>query len=62
MMDYIKGTHIINTFYRNIVNLPKNLINILLFICQSKKRVEFKHSIFKHEFKLNFFPFETFKK
>jgi hypothetical protein len=61
-MDYITGTHVVNTIYKHTVNLPKYLTNLFFWITRSKKRVEFDHKFFKMEIKLNFFPFENLKK
>jgi hypothetical protein len=61
-MDYITGTHVVNTIYKHTVNLPKYLINLFLWITKSKKRVEFDYKFFRMEIKLNYLPFEYFKK
>jgi hypothetical protein len=51
-MDYITGTHVVNTIYKHTVNLPKYLINLFLWITKSKKRVEFDYKFFRMEIKL----------
>jgi hypothetical protein len=62
MIDYITGTHLVNTFYYHTVNLPRYLINIVCFIARSNYRLELTHPFFNYQFKLNFWVFEYLKR
>ena len=61
-MDIISGTFILNKIYNILINLPKHLINISLYLFLIKYRVEHEHWIFKHEFKMDFFIFGYIKR
>ena len=61
-MEYITGTRIISNLVKLILNSPCYLINLRYIISGNSKRLKFSHWIFDWNIKLNFFPFEFFKR
>jgi hypothetical protein len=45
-----------------VLNLPRYLANGAYMLSGSKKRIVFKHWLFNWDIKLNFWPFEFFKR
>lgn len=62
MMDYITGTHLINTIFNHSIHLPVYFMNLILFLTKEERRIVVTHWIFKKKFKLNFGPFEILKR
>lgn len=56
------GTYCLSTTIRIILNLPRYIVNSSFFLLGSKKRLEFEHWLFNHEFKMNFGPLEYLKR
>lgn len=61
-METITGTHVATEIVKHTINLPRYIINLLLFIVRSKTRLKWTHWIFNYEVKFNFFPLEFFKR
>jgi len=61
MIDYFDGTNMISLLYRHTVNTPKYILNIFRRIVNEPPYV-WDTPFFTHQFKLNYFPFEYFKK
>jgi LETM1 and EF-hand domain-containing protein 1 len=61
-IEVITGTHLVNEIVRYSIHMPRFLMNILLFITRSKKRIIWNHWILNYQIKANFRPFEYLKK
>lgn len=61
-VEVITGTHLINELVRYTIHMPRFIMNILLFITRSKKRVVWNHWVLNYQIKGNFRPFEYLKK
>jgi len=60
-MDLITGTNMLTTLFKTTVNLPTSVLNLFRKIVKKEPYVP-KSAIFSKNFKLNFAPFEFFKR
>jgi len=61
-MEYFSLTFFISQSLILLLKTPLFLINVLLWMIRSQRRIEFKHWIFEYRIKLNYFPFESLKR
>ena len=61
-IELITGTHLINELVRYTIHMPRFIMNILLFISRSQKRIAWNYWMLNYQIKANFLPFEYLKK